>query len=362
MTTRNYNVDLAESGEKALRLIHDNRYNLIITDMRMDAVDGLSVLRAAKDRDKNTQVLIITGHGNISSAVQAIREGAYDYLTKPVNTSTFLLHVNKALYDQDMDRQLQYQKRKIDEYHDMLDRDLAFAKKIQASLIPESFSDSGFDFGICHIPMIRIGGDFGTIYKDTANNQIYLNILDVTGHGITAALVVNRICSEIGSLVRENRSPREILFAINSFFCDILGQTGMFLTMFSGRIDLNRMSFEYSGSAHPAGLHYCTQQKQFVQLESENVIIGFETMPLDHFRQRTVDVKSGDTLVLYTDGIIEAEDREKNPYGLEKLKKALEHHRHKSAKEAAHLVVKEVKSYNKGENKDDIMLMLLKLK
>ncbi|MDZ7723971.1 MAG: PP2C family protein-serine/threonine phosphatase [candidate division KSB1 bacterium] len=127
-------------------------------------------------------------------------------------------------------------------------------------------------------------------------------------------------------------------------------------------MSLNSKTFEYSGSAHPATLHYQADQDKFTELESENVIIGFEAMPLDHFKQQTVEIKSGDTLALYTDGIIEAEDKAKNPYGLDQLKKALVHHRNKSAKEAAHLVVREVKTYNKGENKDDIMLMLFNIK
>ncbi|MDZ7723972.1 MAG: response regulator [candidate division KSB1 bacterium] len=255
LAKEDYNVDSAESGAKALNMIRDTRYNLVITDMHLDTVDGLSVLRAAKEKDKNTTGSYYHGTWKYRQCRTGHSRGAIDYLTKPVNSNAFLLHVNKALYDQEMDRQLEYQKRKIDEYHDMLDRDLAFAKKIQASLIPDSFSDLTFDFGICHIPMIRIGGDFGTIYKDTSANQVYLNILDVTGHGITAALVVNRICSEIGSLVRENHSPREILFAINSFFCDILGQTGMFLTMFSVRVEPEQQNIRIFGqraSRHPA--------------------------------------------------------------------------------------------------------------
>jgi DNA-binding response OmpR family regulator len=78
-----HQVDLAANGREALEFIQNRTYALVITDLVMPGVDGLAVLRAAKHKDKATLVVIMTGHASLDSAIQATREGAYDYLRKP---------------------------------------------------------------------------------------------------------------------------------------------------------------------------------------------------------------------------------------------------------------------------------------
>src|SRR4051812_22177459 len=77
-----HGVDEAASGADAVRRVDDTLYDLVITDLKMEEVDGLAVLEAVKARDQDTEVLIVTAFGSIESAVHAIRRGAHDYLTK----------------------------------------------------------------------------------------------------------------------------------------------------------------------------------------------------------------------------------------------------------------------------------------
>ncbi len=78
-----HQVDLAANGREALEFLRACSYALVITDLVMPEADGLEVLRAAKNLDKTTLVVIMTGHASLDSAIQATREGAYDYLRKP---------------------------------------------------------------------------------------------------------------------------------------------------------------------------------------------------------------------------------------------------------------------------------------
>jgi DNA-binding response OmpR family regulator len=82
---KNHAVDLARDGGEALRLLSRKPYALVLTDLVMPEADGLTVLRAARQQDPATLVVIMTGHASLESAVQATREGAYDYLRKPFN-------------------------------------------------------------------------------------------------------------------------------------------------------------------------------------------------------------------------------------------------------------------------------------
>ena len=78
-----HHVDLAANGLEALEFLQNRAYALVIADLVMPGADGLAVLRAAKHKDKATLVVIMTGHASLDSAIQATREGAYDYLRKP---------------------------------------------------------------------------------------------------------------------------------------------------------------------------------------------------------------------------------------------------------------------------------------
>ena len=91
-----HQVDLAPNGGEALGLLEKQIYPLIITDLVMPEADGLTVLRAARQRDPATLVVIMTGYASLDSAIGAIREGAYDYLCKPFKLQEIEIAVTNA--------------------------------------------------------------------------------------------------------------------------------------------------------------------------------------------------------------------------------------------------------------------------
>jgi DNA-binding response OmpR family regulator len=91
-----YAVDTAESGTRALTLL-EKEYDLIVTDLIMADVDGIELLRQAKAKRPDLAVFILTGYGELESAIEALRLGADDYLLKPYNHDEFILRVAKAV-------------------------------------------------------------------------------------------------------------------------------------------------------------------------------------------------------------------------------------------------------------------------
>ncbi len=83
LTREGYGVTTADSGEKAFELLEKASFDLVITDMVMEQIDGLQVLKRSKERYPDGMVLILTGYGDMASAVETFRIGADDYLTKP---------------------------------------------------------------------------------------------------------------------------------------------------------------------------------------------------------------------------------------------------------------------------------------
>jgi DNA-binding NtrC family response regulator len=92
-----YRVDTATDGKKALDLIRNKAYDLVLTDLKMPESDGLSVLSGTKQVDIETPVIMMTAYGTIEDAVAAMKLGAYDFITKPFDTEHLCVLVNRAL-------------------------------------------------------------------------------------------------------------------------------------------------------------------------------------------------------------------------------------------------------------------------
>ena len=92
-----YHVVSAKSGAEAFQFITTNEVDVVLTDLNMPTINGMEILAAAKKNDPNTSVIIVTGFGTIENAVEAMKSGAFHYLTKPINIEELRLVVKKAL-------------------------------------------------------------------------------------------------------------------------------------------------------------------------------------------------------------------------------------------------------------------------
>jgi two-component system response regulator PilR (NtrC family) len=92
-----YDVVLVDGGEAAIEALRTEVFDLVITDLRMRKVDGLAVLRAAKEHSPQTVVLVVTAYASTETAVEAMKAGAYDYITKPFKLDEIRLTIAKAL-------------------------------------------------------------------------------------------------------------------------------------------------------------------------------------------------------------------------------------------------------------------------
>lgn len=108
-----YSVFAASDGSKGLELFEKENPHIVIVDIKMPGIDGIEVLNKIKEGASQAEIIIITGHGELDSAIQAIKKGAFDYNKKPINYDELELSIKRALEKQDM-------KRKLDEYVDEL--------------------------------------------------------------------------------------------------------------------------------------------------------------------------------------------------------------------------------------------------
>lgn len=96
ITREGYPVETAVDGNDALTRILHGRYHLIITDLKMPGSSGLEILKRSLSLDPDTSVIIITAYATLQSALEAVKEGAYDYVTKPFRLDEMLVTVSNA--------------------------------------------------------------------------------------------------------------------------------------------------------------------------------------------------------------------------------------------------------------------------
>jgi DNA-binding NtrC family response regulator len=97
LTEEGYNVDLAFTGEQALETFASQKFDLLVADLRLPDIDGMDVVKTVKAKQPETEVVIITGYSSVSSAVDAMKAGVFDYLTKPFVENDIKKAVNGAL-------------------------------------------------------------------------------------------------------------------------------------------------------------------------------------------------------------------------------------------------------------------------
>src|SRR3954469_3179818 len=104
----------AESADKALGYV-DESFDVVLSDLHMGDVNGIELLQLWKQRRPETQFILLTGHSSVSSAIEAIKSGAYDYLTKPVNPDELTLLVRRAVESLRKDKELEHLRRRLDQ-------------------------------------------------------------------------------------------------------------------------------------------------------------------------------------------------------------------------------------------------------
>jgi len=97
LTQDGYSVSIADSGESALKILKAESFDIILSDLRMMGMDGIDLLKQAKTLQPEAEVIILTGHASLESAIEALRLDAYDYLLKPINDSKLKMVITRCL-------------------------------------------------------------------------------------------------------------------------------------------------------------------------------------------------------------------------------------------------------------------------
>ncbi len=240
-------------------------------------------------------------------------------------------------------------------------RELTDARRIHESLFPSEIPDGPIRLTYRYEPMGLIGGDYLFAHRlqpsDDQLGSLSVVLIDVTGHGITAALTVNRLYGELARIFAEEPfvAPGEVLRLLNKYIHLTLSPHSIYATALCMRIDLDTDRVEYANGGHPPAFIRAVDNTLH-ELESTALVLGAAPDSEFSHGQQTHRFSRGDTIVLYTDGAIEASSPEGSMLGLNGLRRIL------CAREAPPLnwpdvVLGAVAEYRRGAPLDDTLIV-----
>lgn len=189
----------------------------------------------------------------------------------------------------------------LEEYQRNIEQDLLLAARVQQSLAPESFAWRDLRVDTFYQPAHTIGGDFGLV-RPSGEKHLNLLVCDVSGHGISSALVANRIYSETVTLLG-NRAPlADVLRRLNSLVIQNIGTPGFFFTLAAARIDRGGRTMEFAGAGHPPAMIVQPGGEPRL-LRSRSTVLGVLPDAVDADATLYRELEYGDRVVLYTDGL-----------------------------------------------------------
>ena len=258
-----FSVLQAGNGQQGLQVFEEHQPDLVICDLRMPQMGGLELIRQVSERAPQLPVIVVSGAGVMSDAVEALRLGAADYLIKPLEDLAVLEHsVRRALdrsrlvlENQRYRDKLETANRELEASLHLLQEDQTAGRQVQMNMLPESPWVAG-EFAFEHqiIPSLYLSGDFVDYFR-VDERRIAFYLADVSGHGASSAFVTvllkfmtTRLMFELKRSRMREFKPSEVLSHINRGL--INSKLGKHVTMVGGVIDEGAGLLTYAVGGH----------------------------------------------------------------------------------------------------------------
>ena len=364
---RGYKVRPVPSGKLALLAAQRNPPDLILMDINMPEMNGFEVCAQLKgdDKLKGIPVIFISALTEQLDKVKAFAIGGVDYITKPFQMEELHARVETHLKLRGLQIELEETNARLADANARMSRDLKAAARIQSTFLPSEVPRlPGIEFAWRYQPCDELAGD-GLNVIPLNDGNIGLYVLDVSGHGVVAALLsvtLSRLLSppsEPSSILILDQaephrlkitSPVQVAAHLNRLF-PFDTATNQFTTMLYGILNSTTGEFRYVSAGHPGPVHLtsCTRP---VMLESQGFPIGIAD---DAFEERSVNLAVGDRLYIYSDGVTETMNSSGELFGGIRLLEAIDQSRSMPLQESISAILREISQWH-GPNRpqDDI--------
>ena len=349
-----YTFVFAHNGLEALeKLQEDETIDMVVSDINMPQMDGLTLLEQIPKVDPNIRSVIISAYGDMKNIRTAMNRGAFDFVTKPLDFEDLQLTIDRTLTHLTEWRAALSSRDKLV----ALQNELDVARKMQQSILPTRFP-RGADYqsfgGMA--PALDVGGDFYDVMR-LENDCIGLAIADVSGKGVPAALFMMSSRTLLKGAAIGSQQPGAVLREVNDLLCED-NDAMMFVTLLYAVYDPATGEVTYANGGHntPLILHADGTSSELPL--TGGVALG--VMDDMDFEQGSITLAPGDALVLYTDGVTEAMNGEHEELGMERLQEILAATSSRSPEEINRSIFNGIRAFAGGApQSDDITCLTL---
>jgi len=355
-----YEFYFAHNGIEALKVLLEHKdIDIILSDINMPEMDGLTLLTKVNELGNPAlKCIMVSAYGDMGNIRTAMNSGAFDFATKPIDLDDLSRTIEKAIEQIDYIKSSQQEHTQLEN----LRSDLAVAGEIQHSILPQIFpafpdvSDK-VDIYASMTPTMDVGGDFYDFFR-IDDDHIGIVMADVSGKGVPAAIFMAVSRTIIRATGIHGGSTDECMGYVNKLLCNE-SHDMMFVTVFYGIYRISTGELEYTNCGHnpPFVLKHNNKVERLPY--AKNTIVG--VIDGEEFQKDSMTLEPGDTIILYTDGVTEAENSEHGEFGESRLEETLKSVPGAGAQEIDEAIKEDLAAFvGDAKQSDDITMLILK--
>ena len=308
-----YSFVFARNGVEALDVLREEEdVDMVISDINMPQMDGLTLLEQIPKVDPNVRSIIISAYGDMKNIRTAMNRGAFDFVTKPLDFDDLQITIERTLaHLVEWREALSSRDRLVS-----LENELGVASNIQQSILPTLFP-KGEDFSIFASmePAKEVGGDFYDIIR-LDRDRIGIAIADVSDKGVPAALFMMSSRTWLKGAAIGNYEPGAVLKEVNDLLCEG-NDAMMFVTLLYGVYDPATGNLTYANGGHTAP-YVRRADGSVISLPFTGGVAMGVLEGLD-YEQETFQLQPGDAVFFYSDGVSEAMNENGEEFGVDRM-------------------------------------------
>jgi len=354
-----YQFCFAENGKEAIEMLQNGTedISLILSDINMPKMDGLTMLQKLQEiEDLILKTVIVSAYGDMENIRTAMNRGAFDFVTKPIDFTDLETTIERGL------KEIGYMKENLKQRSmlNAVQQDLDTAARIQQKILPQDFpaypNREEFQIYAEMHTAKEVGGDFYDFFflDDT---HLGFVVGDVSGKGIPASIYMAVSRTMLKAIASQISDPAECLSTVNTMLIPESDLT-TFVTIFYGVLNTETGLVQYCNGGHNLPYHI-KEDGTVAQVENTQGLLLGKIEPME-YETRELQLKPGEKILLYTDGLTEAMNENGEMYEEERLEEYLRKHPGDSdGKLLRGLIVDALKFINKANQSDDITLLVL---
>ena len=348
---RGYATEAVNHPVRVLRALESGQFDAVLMDLNYTrdttaGGEGLELVAQIRSRDKLLPVVVMTAWGSVDLAVEVMRRGASDFVRKPWENGQLLQKLQAQVSRVRAQRWAQRQR----------DDELREAREIQDNLLPKQLPEVA-DYEIAGMtqPVRFVGGDYYNVVRISEQHTV-LCIADVSGKGLPAALLMSSLQAALKPLMWQKLAPRELCRRLNRILCD-LTPLGKFISFFYAVLDSKENRLTYCNAGHNPPLLIRANGRS-TELNAAGAVLG--QFPDWVYEQSDLQLRSGDRLLVFTDGLVEACDPDEESFGEHGVVRIARENPALSAAELMSSLMQAASQHCGGHFQDDASMIVLR--